>query len=383
MKIVPLFMAFVLLIFGFAPTIASSFELVTKTETVVVNQIEIDIIRTADNFIVLYDTSGSMDEVYKDTGKKKIELAEAILKIRNAAMPPLKINAGLYTFTPKRASFSDKILKPYYKMQPYDKVEFAKAIDQLPNEASGITLLRRGLLELKEVLAGLSGRTVIFVFTDGKYTDLDAAAMATPQEILEQGKLPNPVEIARDLASKHDVSFYAIKSSSDKLKSKVLQAVASINESSRVISFEQFIEDPLLLSGALFVIDARVVQRAIDIEKIIGAKLKHLLFAYDSAAINPAYADGLQLLGEYLQLNLDADLSLSGHADSIGSQEYNMGLSRRRAESVATYLVDTFNLDPARISLHWYGKADPVASNGTKDGRALNRRVEGFVFRGK
>ena len=76
----------------------------------------------------------------------------------------------------------------------------------------------------------------------------------------------------------------------------------------------------------------------------------------------------------------DAELAISGHTDSTGSQEYNQGLSHRRVQSAAKYLVQKFGIDPARIILNWYGKSHPVASNSTEDGRALNRRIEGFIF---
>jgi OOP family OmpA-OmpF porin len=350
----------------FIPKSANAFELVTTTETVVVDEVEIDIVKTADNFIVLYDTSSSMDEVYKDTGKRKIEIEKAILQIRNAALPPLDFNAGIYSFTPKSLTFSTKTLKPIYPMQPYNKTEFAKAIEQLPTDASGPTLLQQGLSELKDILAELTGRTVVFIVTDGKYTDRES--------------MQKPVDIARGLAEQNDVCFYAINSSPEEQESHMLKAVSSINECSRVITFDQFINNPLMLSGALFVINGRIVERSIDIEKIIGAKLNNLLFAFDSAEINEDYADGLKLLGGYMQDNPDVNLSIAGFTDSTGPQEYNLGLSRRRVESVTNYLVQKLNVESGRIILNWYGESNPEAGNDTVEGRNLNRRVEGFVF---
>jgi OOP family OmpA-OmpF porin len=135
-----------------------------------------------------------------------------------------------------------------------------------------------------------------------------------------------------------------------------------------------------MLSGALFVINGRIVERSIDIEKIIGAKLNNLLFAFDSAEINEDYADGLKLLGGYMQDNPDVNLSIAGFTDSTGPQEYNLGLSRRRVESVTKYLVQKLNVESGRIILNWYGESNPEASNDTVEGRNLNRRVEGFVF---
>ena len=365
------------LVAGFVPTGANAFELVTTTETVTVNDIEVELVKTADNFIVLYDSSGSMGEIYKDTGKKKIDLEKAIMKIRNANLPDLKFNAGLYTFSPQSISMSTKTLKPYYKMQPYDKAKFDQAIDQLPSEAKGPTLLQQGLSELDPILAGLKGHTVVFVMTDGSYTNRESGD--DRQEVLESD--PNtPVNIAKSLTEKYNVSFFVVNSSSTDKESKVLDAIDAIGESTRIITFEELLNNPYVFSGALFVLDPQIVQKSVDIEKIIGAKLKNLLFAFDQAAINPEYSEGLELLGKYMQDTPDAQLAISGFADSTGPQEYNMALSHRRAQSVADYLIENFNISPDRIVLAWYGEANPIASNETAEGRALNRRVEGFVY---
>ena len=59
-----------------------------------------EVVKTADNFIVLFDASGSMQDMYQDTGMKKIDLAEAMFKGRTAQVPELDWNAGLYLYTP-------------------------------------------------------------------------------------------------------------------------------------------------------------------------------------------------------------------------------------------------------------------------------------------
>jgi len=66
---------------------------------------------------------------------------------------------------------------------------------------------------------------------------------------------------------------------------------------------------------------------------------------------------------------------VEGHTDSVGSDAYNMKLSKRRADAVRSYLVD-HGVSASRISTEGYGKRRPVASNDTADGRAQNRRVE-------
>lgn len=69
---------------------------------------------------------------------------------------------------------------------------------------------------------------------------------------------------------------------------------------------------------------------------------------------------------------------IGGHTDGVGSEEYNMNLSQRRAQAVKDALCRSYKVDCARLKVKGYGKSEPVASNDDEAGRALNRRV---VFR--
>ena len=75
----------------------------------------------------------------------------------------------------------------------------------------------------------------------------------------------------------------------------------------------------------------------------------------------------------------DTNILLAGHTDSTGSEEYNLGLSRNRAQSVADYLASQ-NVDAVRFTTKGYGMSDPVASNDIPEGRAQNRRVEVAIW---
>ena len=71
----------------------------------------------------------------------------------------------------------------------------------------------------------------------------------------------------------------------------------------------------------------------------------------------------------------DTDILIEGHTDDVGKDAYNLSLSQRRAEAVAAYLVAN-GVAKTRITTKWYGEAQPKSDNTTKDGQALNRRVE-------
>jgi len=66
---------------------------------------------------------------------------------------------------------------------------------------------------------------------------------------------------------------------------------------------------------------------------------------------------------------------IEGHTDSVGSETYNLDLSQRRADAVQAFLLHN-GVNPAQLTTRGYGKAAPVASNATAEGRQQNRRVE-------
>ena len=68
-------------------------------------------------------------------------------------------------------------------------------------------------------------------------------------------------------------------------------------------------------------------------------------------------------------------IEIVGHTDNTGPANYNLGLSERRAKSVVKYLVDK-NIDSKRITVRFFGESKPIDTNGTKEGRRKNRRVE-------
>ena len=100
-----------------------------------------------------------------------------------------------------------------------------------------------------------------------------------------------------------------------------------------------------------------------------------ITFAYDSDAVQPQFRATLDQVADVLHQYDRTYVDVYGHTDSTGSDSYNMGLSERRARSVADYLA-AHGVQPARIGTRGFGKTQPVASNDTEEGRAANRRVE-------
>jgi len=71
----------------------------------------------------------------------------------------------------------------------------------------------------------------------------------------------------------------------------------------------------------------------------------------------------------------DVIVELEGHTDSDGIEDYNQGLSERRANAVRDVLVGRFNIQGSRVTAVGYGESQPIATNNTAAGKAQNRRV--------
>jgi len=339
---------------GFMVTDASAAEIITEEDMIQNIITEEQLIKLADNFIVLFDASSSMDKPYKETGKSRYDVAKKILKERNDLLPELGYNAGVYLYTP---------WKEIYPVQPYDTAKVASAIDSLPAKADNPTMLQQGLYNLGPVLQKMSGKTKVFIFTDGTYTEMQSITR-------------KPGEIAKDLADTHDVSFYLISYPKDKQAEKVLREAASVDIVSRVIPFEQFVDRPESITNILYTVKATERIETITETKIVGIKIDNMLFDFNLDEPRGEFQSEIDELGEFLKNTANAYAVMAGYTDSVGSEEYNLGLSRRRAESVANYLMNNHNIDRSRIVMNWYGKANPIASNDTEEGRSMNRRVE-------
>jgi len=111
------------------------------------------------------------------------------------------------------------------------------------------------------------------------------------------------------------------------------------------------------------------IQRARDVLQ------QRVFFDYDKSDITPQARQILQRKAEILRASPQVQLRLAGHADERGSNEYNMALGSRRAESVKNFFV-SFGLNGDRFSTVSYGEERPLVNGHNEDAWAQNRRVE-------
>ncbi len=109
------------------------------------------------------------------------------------------------------------------------------------------------------------------------------------------------------------------------------------------------------------IIEQKVIVRAVD-------------FEFNSTQLTAPAQQTLDEVAAALQGQPGLAIEIQGYTDSIGSDAYNLHLSQKRAESVKAYLVSK-GAGASNLTAKGYGKADPIAGNGTAEGRAQNRRV--------
>jgi OOP family OmpA-OmpF porin len=364
-----------------------------------------------DNFLVLYDASGSMRMEYMGSGERKAELAKEALMAMNEAIPQLGYEAGLYTVAPGFQAYQD--------MERYTTMAYGDAIEELP-VPSGVygihTPLASGMERLDEVLSGLEGSTAVILVSDGG-----------------ENRGGSPVDVARDLYAKHDVCFHVVSYAQSDAEKEIVNGIASLEGCSEMISGEDIQAEAALESfvHAVFykmvamemdddgdgVINSRDecpgTPAGVEVDRVgcpvdsdkdgvadykdrcpgtarnlvvdtrgcpVEARMRlHVEFAFNKAEIRSKYYNDLENVADFLKEHPKAEMIIEGHTDSVGSEAYNMELSKKRAMSVKNYLVNKYNIDPGRLMTKGYGENRPVADNDTKAGRQENRRVVGEI----
>ena len=122
--------------------------------------------------------------------------------------------------------------------------------------------------------------------------------------------------------------------------------------------------------------EARVEKMPNDVVRI--TMTSHTAFDTDSVNIKPAFHSTLDKLADVVVRYGKTTLTIVGHTDNVGSNQYNQKLSERRAVSVAQYF-ESRHVSPLRLATLGKGEGEPVASNNTESGRSANRRVEIYV----
>ncbi len=120
-----------------------------------------------------------------------------------------------------------------------------------------------------------------------------------------------------------------------------------------------------------------IVTRLKDTVKVVFPS--NLLFAFNQSSLSEGSLPSMKRFANALNEYNKTAILISGHSDTVGSEDYNNKLSGQRADSAKRVLVD-YNVKRERIETWGFGSRIPVASNATEEGRARNRRVEFIIL---
>ena len=126
--------------------------------------------------------------------------------------------------------------------------------------------------------------------------------------------------------------------------------------------------------------DRMVTVSASEMEKSINetgrVTLYGIQFDFNKAGIKPESRAAIDEIAKYLKADPARKLHVVGHTDGVGGFDFNVKLSQARANAVANELVGRYGIAAARLTGNGVGMLAPIATNGTEEGRAKNRRVE-------
>ena len=341
--------------------------------------------KKVDTFAVVLDASSSMNEDYN--GRPKIDLAKEIVARMNQTIPPLDYRAGLVAFG-SGSCLDGNDSKVLYGLTSYRRADLAAGLDSLKC-TGGVSPMSEGIKTSHERLQGSFGQTALIIVSDAK-------------EIYEGGAIENLKKLKEAMGDK--LCVYPIQVGPDKGGKKFMDDLSKFGACGFAVNADDisspnamadYVKKVFLapaVAKAAPVVAAPVAELDSDGDGVPdsrdkcpntpkGAKvdakgcwvLKGVYFDSDKAVIkDPKVLDEVVVI---LKANPKLNGEVRGYTDSTASAEYNQKLSEARAKAVRDYFIKQ-GIAPERIRAKGFGETNPVASNDTVEGRALNRRVE-------
>jgi OmpA-OmpF porin, OOP family len=316
--------------------------------------------KQVDTFIVLLDTSGSMKEDAE--GRPLMYTAEDWTASFGKAVPPMDFQAGIVTFG-KGATGSCigyGIASTLYGPTAYNAANFENALGTLECAAS-TTPIVEAIESTTELLAEDTGKTAVIIVSDFVWDDPDGVKSA-----LAELKSQHPNSIC--------VHTVKVGNGSD---DAMIGGLTDTSGCDSAVSAGAVASGPAL---STYVASTLLTPKEKGLEYTTHTVSAEVLFDFDKSVIKDQGKTELAKLSNVIKSQgmSVGDIDVVGHTDSVGTDTYNQALSVRRAEAVKAFLT-TSGISSGIIDVIGMGKRDPVATNETAAGRAMNRRVDVLV----
>jgi len=204
----------------------------------------------------------------------------------------------------------------------------------------------------------------------------DTARAAALQAQADAEKMKQQAEAAAAAAAKNQQDAEAARSAALAQQKAAEAAAAAANaqaEQSRAAAAQAEKDKADMRAQLLAQLNA--VLQTQDTARGLIVNMSDVLFDFGKYTLKPAAREKLAKISGIVMAHPGLNLQVEGYTDSVGSDQVNQQLSERRADTVKDYLIEQ-GVPGSNVTAQGFGKANPVASNDTADGRSKNRRVQ-------
>jgi outer membrane protein OmpA-like peptidoglycan-associated protein len=324
------------------------------------------LVQKTDNFVVLFDKSGSMGLLRGKPVVNETRLIQARDTTKNmiATMPDTKLNAGLMTFWAEKTNL-------IYGMKSLVKEDYTKAVNSI-EFATGRTDMEKAITAAGNDLRRAEGNSAIIIVSDfSENPNVDdirpAAVMDAITKVnkdygdklcvydIQIGYTENGKELSERIVQNVSGGYTV---NADKLATP--EAMAAFVE--KVISGNCSRYPKLVAKKVVIVATEPIAEEMIMVteEKVVILAFEDVHFDFDKSTLKPEAKAILKRNIQMLKDNPKAKVRIAGYTSASGTVDYNQSLSERRANAVQEYLVSEGIITPDRLSTIGYGEADPA-----------------------
>lgn len=372
-----------------------------------------------DNFIIVLDSSTSMSVIYEgdDRGYSKFRVAKDIVRQMINTMPEMDINGAIQTFG-HGISEPFKQTETVYGMTTYSRSGLEQSLNSVKFPAEGNSPAGLAIESISNIIEDTKGEFAVIIISDGENLEGNPMMQVRGMEnrygdraclyTIWVGNKPAGKTFMEILAGEMGCGFSTSvdEIASGKDMEDFVREVFLTTDRTRAVDREidsdgdGVYDDLDECPGTPFGVEVdekgcpEVVRTDSDGDGVYDDRdecpdtprdvivdhrgcwvVMGVKFEYKRWNVQPQFNSNLDNVVKILERNPGLKIRIEGHTDDIGSMEYNLRLSGNRAKSIKDHLVE-MGINQSRITTAGLGYTQPIASNDTEEGRALNRRAE-------
>jgi OmpA-OmpF porin, OOP family len=341
------------------------------------------LVQKTNNFEVIMDTSASMEETYQwyhfdytsPMKTTKLEYEQHLVRLFNDTIPNMKLTAGLRDFAGERWLTRPFMTKLWYGMAPYVKEDLGKSIFEI-NTYGVESPLDAALDAATADLKPLAGKSAVIIFSDGLEMP-KAVASATAMKAALQDK----VCIYAVLIGVDKMTLDYPQGEGKALLEKVVKAgqcgfMVNGKDIETAAGMANFVEKIFLGPP----VAAAAVPSGPALPPGAIAQLDTIYFDFDKYNVKPEFKAVVKKNADYFKANKANNVLITGNCDERGTNEYNMALGQRRADSAAKALKAA-GVEEKRIKTVSYGEEKPVCTEHNEACWSKNRNAMFYVMK--